>query len=217
MLVSECLCLGLTIEGPGVPNSKYFRLNWCFGLDYCQGRKSSCTELNDLNWTNWTEALGPGVLHWIELIFQIHWSLRNQDVLNWCQTSLNLWTIRPCKSPRSIRVRTGKVHELSGMNWTKLNGGTWPRCPELNWTIFSDKLVPRELNCIELMPGKFELWGKRFRKFTNPSGPNYCLLLLKVSFMLLSTVEKMRRSLADNFSSFFHKYVGTYLHIRSLI
>ena len=65
---------------------------------------------------------------------------------------------------------------LNWTEWTKLNevnGGTWARCHELNWTIFPDKLVPRELNYTELMPNHFELWTRRPFEFTNSSGPGW--------------------------------------------
>ena len=48
--------------------------------------------------------------------------------------------------------------------WTEvneLNRGTLSPCPKLHWTNFPDKLLTRELNCIELMPNHFELRTRR--------------------------------------------------------
>ena len=99
---------------------------------------------------NFSDKLVPRELNCTELI----------------QNQFEISTRRPRKSARSIRVRAGRVHELIRMNWTELNGGTWPWCPELNWMNFTDKLVPNELNATELMPNKFEPWTRRRYKFT---------------------------------------------------
>ena len=52
--------------------TKPMSLNFDFGdqtrsmLWHHQGRKSSWTELNELNWSNWMEALGPRAPNWTE-------------------------------------------------------------------------------------------------------------------------------------------------------
>ena len=79
-----------------------------------------------------------------------------------------------CRNRAWFRPEQGRKSswtERNELNWTELNGGTWHRRPELNWMNFPDKLVPRELNCTELMPNKIELWMRRPCKFMNSSGP----------------------------------------------
>ena len=98
---------------------------------------------------------------------------------NWRLDGLNrAWT-------ESSRPRQSGSGPEKLVNWTelnKLNGGTWPLCPEPNWTIFPDKMVTRELNSTELqVPNHFELRRKRPCKFTNSSGPachNYIYIFI---------------------------------------
>ena len=63
--------------------------NWANQVNTNQGQKISWTEPNELNWTNWTEALGPSAPELIERTFQTNWRLGNWTVLNGCQTILN--------------------------------------------------------------------------------------------------------------------------------
>ena len=53
----------------------------------------SQTTGGSMNWTesklNWTEALGPRALNWVEWTFHTNWLLGNWTILKWCQTILN--------------------------------------------------------------------------------------------------------------------------------
>ena len=54
---------------------------------------------------------------------------------------------------RAIPARSTRVRDWKS-SWNEINEpneSIWPSCPKLNWPNFPDKLVTRELNCIELM------------------------------------------------------------------
>ena len=139
---------------------------------HCQGRKSSWTELNELNWKNWMEALGRHASNWTDRTVsrpdqadELNWTNFFESILNWICVTLTLHHIPDKWASTAVKAHHPSTQatypEPAGWDFCRRGPRTVPLLLPNNWRLDGLNRAWTELNWTEALGPHAPNWTER--------------------------------------------------------